>query len=177
MSKSLAEIRAYSLSDKDINDILDPDTKVFPYPKFAEMEHIDQAFDKLGRCVFLFLTENENTGHWLCMFKRKGFIEYFDSFGERPDAQRSWVSQEQLVALGEDRPYLMDLLKKSGYHVYYNTHPYQKDKSDFNTCGRWCVARLICKDMTNQQFYNIATKSGHSPDDWVSQFTYEMLGK
>lgn len=174
---SLEEIRAYSLSNTDINAILDPDTKVFSYPKFAEMHHIDEAFDKLGRCVFLFLTENENTGHWVCMFKRNGFIEYFDSYGEKPEAQRSWVTQDQLEELGEGKPFLMDLLRRSKYHVYYNTHAYQKDKKDYNTCGRWCVARLICKDMTNQQFYNIATKSGQSPDDWVSLFTYEMLGK
>jgi hypothetical protein len=177
MEKRLADIRAYSLSNTDINDILDPDTKVFSYPKFAEMQSIEEAFDPLGRCVFLFLTENENTGHWLCMFKRDNFIEYFDSYGQKPEAQRGWLTTEELDELGQSEPYLMNLLKRSKYKVYYNTVPYQKDKRDYNTCGRWCVARLICKDMSNQQFYNVATKSGYSPDDWVALFTYEMLGK
>lgn len=177
MDEKLAQIRAYSLSNKDINDILDPDTKVFAYPKFAEMSSIEEAFDKLGRCVFLFLTESESVGHWLCMFKRNGFIEYFDSYGEKPEAQRSWVTAEKLDELGEGHPYLMDLLKKSRQHVYYNTVKYQKDIADVNTCGRWVVARLICKDMSNKEFFNLATKSGYKPDDWVALFTYEMLGK
>jgi hypothetical protein len=141
------------------------------------MNHIDEAFDQLGRCVFLFLTESDSVGHWLCMFKRNGFIEYFDSYGQKPEAQRDWLSREQLDALGQDKPYLFDLLRRSGYKVFYNTVAYQKDRVDYNTCGRWCVARLICKDMSNIQFYNIATKSGHTPDDWVALFTYEMLGK
>jgi hypothetical protein len=78
MEESLKKIRQYSLSNDDINAILDPDTKIFSYPKFADMKHIDEAFDNLGRCVFLFLTESESSGHWVCMFKRGNVIEYFD---------------------------------------------------------------------------------------------------
>jgi hypothetical protein len=177
MEETLYKIRQYSLSNDDINAILDPDTKIFSYPKFAQMQHIDEAFDPLGRCVFLFLTESASSGHWVCMFKRGNIIEYFDSYGEKPEAQRSWLTEERLQELGQGYPYLMDLLKKSGYKVYYNTYPYQKDKADVNTCGRWCVARLVCKDFTNHEFYNIVTKSGYKPDDWVALFTYEILGK
>ena len=177
MESKLAEIRAYSLSNDDINAILDPDTKVFSYPRFNTMTHIDEAFDNLGRCVFLFLTESKTVGHWLCMFKRDGYIEYFDSYGEKPEAQRGWLSQSELEDYDEAIPSLFYLLKQSRYKVFYNTYPYQKDKKDINTCGRWCAARLICKDMTNLQFYNVATKSGYSPDDWVALFTYEIIGK
>lgn len=177
------EIKAYALSNDDINAILDPDTKIFPYPKFCTMEHIDEAFDRLGRCVFLFLTENESTGHWLCMFKRgNNTIEYFDSYGEKPDAQRQWLSEEQLEDLGEEEPCLTNLLRASRYKVYYNTVPYQKDKNDINSCGRWCVARLICKDFSNLQFHNLVKdqmkqEGLNSPDDWVALFTASILGK
>ena len=175
---TLDEIKAYSLSNDDIDAILDPDTKVFTYPKFCEMSSIDEAFDQLGRCVFLFLTANERTGHWICMFKRDArTIEYFDSYGERPEAQRSWLTPEKLEELGQGEKCLFNLLKKSRCRVYYNTYPYQTDRGDINTCGRWCVARLICKDLSNLQFYNVVKKSGMKPDDWVAQFTYDMLGK
>jgi hypothetical protein len=177
MEETLRKIRQYSLSNDDINAILDPDTKIFSYPKFADMDHIDEAFDPLGRCVFLFLTESPTSGHWVCMFKRGNIIEYFDSYGEKPEAQRSWLTEEQLNELGQGHPYLMDLLKKSGYKVFYNTVQYQKDKADVNTCGRWVVARLVCKDLTNHEFYNLVKKSGHTPDDWVALFTAEILGK
>lgn len=182
MEPSLQQIKGYALSNDDINKILESDTEVFAYPKFAEMSHIDEAFDKLGRCVFLFLTESETSGHWLCIFKRKGHIEYFDSYGDAPDAQRKWLSQEQLDKLGESEPYLTKLLKASKYPVYYNTHAYQSDRNDINTCGRWCVARLICKDLDNRGFYNLVKDEMRkhnlkSPDDFVALFTYDILGR
>ena len=59
---------------------------------------------------------------------------------------------------------------------------YQKDKQDYNSCGRWCVARLICKDMSNLQFHNLIKEQMKEqglkePDEWVSLFTYTFLGK
>ena len=182
-SDELNKIKAYALSNEDINTILNPDTKIFTYPKFCEMESIDDAFDSLGRCIFLFLTENDSTGHWLCMFKTGGnTIYYFDPYGKRPEAQRSWLSEEQLQALGEGEPCLYNLLKQSKYKVYCNSVPYQKNKSETNTCGRWCVARLVCKDMTDKQFFNLVKnemkeKGIESTDDWVTLFIYNLLGK
>lgn len=179
----IAEIRAYALSNDDINEILEPDTKVFSYPKFGEMSHIDEAFDKLGRCIFLFLTESSTSGHWLCMFKRKdNIIEFYDSYGGKPDSQREWLSEDELEELGEGTPYLTQLLKASGYRVYYNTYQYQKEKRDYNSCGRWCVMRLICKDMSNIQFYNLIREQMKEnelkeADDFVALFTYGILGK
>lgn len=182
MEETLRKIKGYALSNDDINEILEPDTKVFAYPRFAEMSHIDEAFDKLGRCVFLFLTQSETSGHWACIFKRKNYIEYFDSYGKKPEDQRNWISQEQLDRLGEGEPYLWNLLRNSGYQVYYSTYPYQSDRDDINTCGRHAVARLICKDLSNKEYYNLVMSEmkAHklkSPDDFVALFTYDILGK
>jgi hypothetical protein len=183
MADELKQEKRYALSNEDIQDILNPDTKIWVYPKFYEMSHIDEAFDGLGRCAFLFLTKSETSGHWLCMFKRnEKTIEYFDSYGERPDAQRKWLTQEQLEALGEPTARLTELLKNSGYRVYYNTHKYQKDGDDINTCGRWIVARLICKDFSNNEFFHavkqdMKERDLKTPDDWVAEFTAEILGK
>lgn len=181
--ETIDKIKAYPLSNDDINIILEPDTKIISYPEFATMNSIDDMFDNLGRCVFLFLTTSETSGHWLCMFKRSNnTIEYFDSYGEKPEAQRCWLSQEQLDELGEGEPYLMKLLKESNCKVFYNTVQYQKEREDINSCGRWCVARLICKDMSNLQFYNtikdlIKQYGVKSGDDAVAIFTFEHLGK
>lgn len=182
MNESLRQIRSYALSNDDINEILEPDTKVFTYPEFAKMSNINEAFDNLGRCVFLFLTESESMGHWVCMFKRDGHIEYFSSYGDKPEAEREWVNQEQLEKLGQGQPYLLDLLQRSKMPVYVSTYPYQSDRKDISTCGRWCVARLICKELTHKQFYNLVKDEMKrhnikSMDDFVSMFTYDILGK
>jgi hypothetical protein len=181
-AEKLKEIKAYALSNQDIQHILEPDTKILSYPEFCEMDSIDEAFDLLGRCIFLFLTESPTSGHWLAMIKKKGYIIYFDPYGDRPEEQRKWISEEQLYALGESEPCLMNLLKQSGYKVYSNTVDYQKEKKDYNTCGRWCVARLILKDLDDKQFFNLIKQEMkkynlQSPDDWVSLFTYSLLGK
>jgi hypothetical protein len=182
MEETIAKIRAYPLSNEDIQHILEPDTKIWTYPEFKTMSTIDEAFDSLGRCIFLFLTKSPTSGHWLCMFRKGNEIQYFDSYGEKPEAQREWLSEEQLEALDEEEPWLLNLLKKSPYKVYWNTVQYQKEKEDYNSCGRWCVARLICKDMTDKQFYNLVKeqmkeRGVKSMDDWVSVFTAEFLGK
>lgn len=175
-------IKSYPLSNDDIQSILEPDSKIHIYPDFANMNSIDEAFDSLGRCIFLFLTQSSSAGHWLCMIKRGNTIEYWDSYGDPPEAQRSWLTKQQLHELNEGEPYLLNLLKKSGYKVFYNTFKYQKTSSIDNECGRWCVARLICKDISNDEFLKLV-KDGirknnlQSPDDWVSAFIADILGK
>jgi hypothetical protein len=116
------------------------------------------------------------------MIKRGKDIEYFDSYGDKPEAQREWLDEIQLEQLGEGEPYLYNLLKESGYRVYSNTVKYQTDRNNTNTCGRWAVARLITKDMDNKQFHNLVKQQMKergltNPDDWVAIFTYELLGK
>lgn len=176
------EIKAYALSNDDIQRILKPDTRIFTYPDFATFDTIDDAFDDLGRCIFLFLTESKTAGHWLCMMKRGDTIEYWDSYGEKPEAQRSWLSQDELEELGQGEPYLLNLLQQSGYKVYYNTHKYQKTSPIDNECGRWCCARLVCKDISNDEFLKLVKKGMkdnklRTPDDWVSAFIADILGK
>lgn len=182
MNETLRQIKSYALSNEDINQILEPDTKVFAYPEFSKMKSIDEAFDSLGRCVFLFLTESESMGHWCCMFKRNGHIEYFSSYGDAPEAERKWVSQEQLEKLGQGKPYLLELLQRSKLPVYVSKYPYQSDRKDLATCGRWCVLRLICKDLSHIQFYNLVKdemkrNDVKSMDDFVAMFTADILGK
>jgi len=179
---SLDEIKAYALSNDDIQAILEPDTKIFSYPKFNQMSHIDEAFDRFGRCIFLFLTLSPTSGHWLCMFKRGNSIHYFDSYGEKPDAQREWLSQEQLDVLDESVPRLTQLLRASGYKIFYSTYQYQSEKNDINSCGRWAVLRIMCKNESDIQFFKMVKEGMRErkitkPDDYVALVTYELLGK
>lgn len=179
----IESIRNYALSNTDIQEILEPDTKIITYPRFSEMSHIDEAFDKIGRCIFLYLTENESTGHWVTMWKDgPNSVYYFDSYGKKPDAPRDWLTEEKLEELGEDEPYLTQLLKESGYKVAYNTIPYQKTEDGMNDCGRWAVMRLITKDMDDKQFYNLVKEKlkeygTKSMDDVACLFTYSYIGK
>lgn len=191
--KQLNTIKEYALSNDDIQAILKPScdcgstTRILTYPQFATMISINEAFDDEGRCVFLFLTQSAS-GHWLCMFKTDFGIYYFDSYGKKPEAQREWLSEEELIALGEEEQYLYNLLRDSKEKVYYNTYEYQaltgtsRSTIEINSCGRWCVARLIHKGFSEVQFYNLILRKKEeygvdSLDDVVAILTWEVLGK
>ena len=174
----LAEAKDYPLSDSDIRKILGRDIKIHTYPQLGEMNSIDEMFDRKGRAILLFLTTGPQSGHWLCLIRRKDSIEFFDPYGEPPDrGQKKDVSRTMLEQLDEVNPYLTDLLRKSGKAVYYNTHDFQKDRADINTCGRHCIVRLLYAPYSLEKYKAIIDKSGLSPDDFVVGVTYDKLHK
>jgi hypothetical protein len=168
---------AYSLSDTDINKILHPRTNIFTYPDLDMMNTIDEAFDTEGRCMMLYPTTSETSGHWVCMIKRPKEIEFFDPYGKVPDSELKWISSEKRREFNMEQPTLTRLFKESGERIVYNSHDFQKDKMDVNTCGRHCVVRLYYKDMSLADYIKIIKSSGLSPDEFVAGLTYLKLHK
>ena len=167
----------YPLSDSDINYILEPDTKVQPYRVLDDMSHIDQVFDNLGRAVLLYSTTGDNEGHWVGLIKRQNKIEFFDSYGFKPDVQQFKLGENiDNVRYEQHDNDLTRLLRESKYKVYYNTHAFQDfSKPKVATCGRWVALRLYYYKKTLQSFYNMVTKSGQNPDAWVTRQTNKLL--
>jgi hypothetical protein len=171
------EVMAYSLSEDDIRKML-PGLKIFPYPQFHDMDSINEAFDNQGRALFLYLTEDESTGHWVCMMKHGDTIEYFDPYGDYgPDEEAEWLPKSKLRELDQDVPRLTQLLKKSGYKVKKNPYKFQKVKHDNNTCGRHCVTRLYLRNLPLEKYKDVVTSTEYTPDKFVSYFTYDLLRK
>jgi len=176
--EDIGGIKSYALSNDDIQQILEPDTKILRYTDLSDFTDIEECFDDLGRCILLYLTENDSTGHWCCMWKTgPRSIFYFDSYGEKPDEPLTWLSSGKRRNLGIEDGRLTELLRASGYKVYYSPVKYQADRGDVNTCGRWCITRLVLKDESPKIFNDIVKKSGMSGDNFVSVFTAKMLGK
>ena len=170
-------VLAYPLSDGDINRILKPDTKIFTYPDLENMNSIDDAFDSEGRCMMLYPTTSEYNGHWVCMIKRPNEIEFFDPYGKVPDTELEWVSAEKRRAMNIEKPTLTRLFKESGYRITYNSHDFQKDNSDINTCGRHCIVRLLYKHLPLSAYIKMIKSSGLSADEFVAGMTYLKLHK
>lgn len=95
----------------------------------------------------IILTESKpNCGHWTCILKYKNIIEWFDSYGVKPDGEFRYVPRFARVLLGQEGNTLTHLLKKTklpGQSVYYNKRRLQSGKDGINTCGRWCIARIL----------------------------------
>jgi hypothetical protein len=173
----MQEIKSYPLSDDDIRKILGQDIKIITYPQLAKMRSIDEAFDRKGRCIMLYLTEDAHSGHWVCMLKKGNSIEYFDPYGEAPEEALQDVPQSKLEQLNEAYPYLTRLMRGSGKKVTYNHHPFQQLKRDINTCGRHAVVRCLYAPYPINKYKKVMDSSGMTPDNFVSALTADALGK
>ena len=167
----------YPLSDDDIRRVLGNDIEILTYPELERKQSIDECFDRKGRCIILFLTESETSGHWCCMMKHKDGIYFWDPYGDAPEEQKEGLSNSRLQRLDMDQPFLTRLLRASGRPVSYNSHQYQTDGRGINTCGRWCVARLLYAPKSEDYFYNVVKKSKLPPDEFVVGLTSYWLKK
>jgi len=130
--------------------------------------------------MLLYLTENEMTGHWVCLLKYRdsNIVEYFDPYGNyKPDGESEWVSKEKLIQYGQNTKKLTQLLDDSGYIIKSNAYAFQKDKPNVNTCGRHCTTRLYFKNLKLPDYIKLVESTDLSPDDFVSAFTYNLIGK
>jgi hypothetical protein len=173
----LGRIKAYPLSDTDIRTLLGQDISIITYPELADMSDINECFDKQGRCILLFLTSSPTSGHWCCLLRRKDGIEFFDPYGEPPDAQKKGADPALLLQMDSRQPYLSRLLRDTDVPVHYNHHPFQKEKSDVNTCGRHSVIRCLFHKLSLKKYAKMIKDSGETPDNFVSRLTYEKLRK
>lgn len=170
-------IKDYPLSDDDIRTILGNDIKIITYPMLGKMRDISEAFDSKGRCIMLYLTHSESSGHWICMLNKGREIEYFDSYGEPPEEPLEDVPATRLQQMDESYPYLTKLLRGSGKRVSYNHHAFQQTKGNINTCGRHAVVRCLYAPYSLAKYKKVMDSTGMSPDNFVSALTAQKLGK
>jgi hypothetical protein len=167
----------YPLSDDDIRHVLGSDIKILTYPDLEGMRSIDNCFDDKGRCILLFLTESETSGHWCCMMNKPDGIYFWDPYGDAPEEQKENIPDSRLQQLDMDQPLLTSLMRQSKRPVYYNSHQYQKDGRGINTCGRWCVTRLLYAPKSEEEFLKVVKKSKLNPDEFVVGLTAHWLEK
>ena len=171
------KLKSYSLSDGDIRKLLGSDISIMTYPELKHMKHIDECFDSKGRCIILYLTESENSGHWTALIKRGSDIEFFDPYGEKPDDELKWVSGGKREELGITQPYLTKLLRQSEVPVIYNKVPFQDENDSIETCGRHTASRLLFSHLSLPEYYDMIKKSKLDADDFVAGLTFPLIRK
>jgi hypothetical protein len=152
----------------------------FDQDEDALANSIDDVLDSKGRLMLLYLTESENSGHWVCLlhYPNSNILEYFDPYGNyKPDGESKWLSAEKLKELGQSTKKLTQLLKRSHYEVKSNAFPFQIDKFNINTCGRHCTVRLYFKNLILPDYIKLVESTGLTPDDFVCAFTHNLIGK
>jgi hypothetical protein len=136
--KKLEIIKEKPLSNFDIKKYL-PDAKIITYDELSTYNDINELLQKDKDYAIMLYENSENVGHWVCILKpNANTIEFFDPYGLEPDKQLKYSEYSN-----DGNKYLTNLLNKTTQRVIYNPIAYQKEKQDINTCGRWCVARVI----------------------------------
>jgi hypothetical protein len=143
---------AKMISDEDFNRYFsDAPQKLLKYSELANINTIDELLPEEQDYRIILTESQRNSGHWCCIMKYtdpltgKKYIEWFDSYSGKPDSELSFIPSSINKMLGQDKHYLSKILKtvKEPYNILYNATRYQKLKDGINTCGRWCILRLM----------------------------------
>lgn len=163
----MKKVQAHPLSDAEIRKILGP-VPIITNRELDRVSSIEDLFDSQGRCILLYTPHEPTSGHWVCLIMKPDHIEYFDSYGDKPDIPEDLNGQPAV---------LTQLLKASGMPVFYNTKQFQKERSDVATCGRHVICRLLYVPKSLDQYAAAIAKSKLTPDDFVTGLTYDKLRK
>lgn len=118
-----------------------PNAKLITYHDLKRRRKIDRVVSTTKPVILLypqFETATTITGHWVCLFRNSQGLNYFDSYGYKPDA--FWKKDPKLVKL----------LQTCKGPMEYNEHCYQG--KDTEVCGRYVIFRLMKQDKTNEEF-------------------------
>jgi hypothetical protein len=170
------------LDDKEIKRFV-PNARIITYNELKNYSSLNSLIPE-GGTIFLLYQNSPNSGHW-CVLKRKNnTVYFFDSYGGEPDTQLNYISKEENQALGIVAPYLTQLFDKSDIPIFYNTYPYQNEKTEISTCGRHGIFFVLNNDEYNRDLkeYNkimryLKKTLKCSYDDIVTGFINEEIEK
>ena len=166
-------IKYQSMDDSDLRFYL-PKARILEYNELSKVKNIESLLPKhKSYVIILYPVDSETSGHWVCMTRYDKTIEYFDSYGNKPDVPLSWTAKYKNTP-----KYLSNLLNKTKLKIVYNSIDFQS-KKDYNisTCGAFCVFRILTMlemnadlDKNNLILKTLKESTGQSYDDIVVDF-------
>lgn len=139
------------VSDDDITRYLGEEghNNIIKYSEIKNYKDIDKLIPSFNSYKIILIENEFNSGHWTCLLKykidNKPTIEWFNSYGMRPSADLNFISKYMNKILGQgynDFDELLDNTTKN-YNIIYNKKRFQSTNKKVNTCGRWCLLRII----------------------------------
>lgn len=139
----MKEELATPLSDADIREYL-PHALILKYSEIDEYGSLHNLLPEVKSYCIILYEDSPNVGHWVVVSRPKeGVAEYFDSYGGYVDAPLTWTPKNIQRGLGQGHATLHQFFDECPDEVVYNKVKYQKESSDINNCGRWCVLRTL----------------------------------
>ena len=108
-------------------------------------------------------------GHWVAVMRYENTIEFFCPYGSSPYSPNSpleWNTPEESAVVDATSNYMETLLDKAegeGWNVIYNKMDFQEKRNNVNTCGAFCVWRVLCliEDNMNLSAFQEGMKKIH----------------
>lgn len=104
-------------------------------------------------------------GHFIALFRGGSGIEHFDSYG---------LTMDQELSLTHEAPFLTRMLQPIISQVFQGRATLQSKINHSNTCGRWCVLRLIHYPKTYDQFVSYVHSVPLDSDLAVTMLTQSL---
>jgi hypothetical protein len=152
------------ISDEDIEKYLGKQghKNIIKYSELKNYNNIDTLLPKINDYKIILIESQQNTGHWIVLLKYKNkdnkiVIEYYNSYGMKPEADLSYIGSMMNKILGNGKDDLKDLLnnaREKGYEVIYNKKRFQSSNKKVNTCGRWILNRIIMMTKFKMDLYD-----------------------
>lgn len=161
------QVEQVSLSADDIRKMLGQhatSVRVMLYDDLSKYRTLDDLLaDHVAAIVLLQIQGpgESAVGHWIALVDLGDTIEHFDSYG---------LTMDEELAKTHESPYLKAMMTDSKRLVIQTRARLQAQKADVNTCGRWCVARILSQ-MGTDEFARFFKSFKEHPDALVSLMT------
>lgn len=161
----------YPLNGIEMN-LLNPDADLITYDKLNNMDNENDLFKKSNKVIILYLLKSKNNGHWVCAFRRNGWVYFWDSYGYSPDYEVDNLTPEERAEYNEKRGRLHYVLRNS--NTIYNDKRLQTKGT--KTCGCFASHRLNHSEYDNKTYRKIFF-NGKYPDVVVADYCLNKLKK
>jgi len=144
--EEIEKIKLTAMGDDDINYYL-PNT---PIKLFRELKqyhnNINNMLPNNGSSIIILMEFSKMRGHWICITKNDNTINYFDSYGYKPEGIFDYFDDKTNKELDQDdEQYILKMLnnKHNNLKTFWNDVPYQKDDPKIATCGAHCIFFIL----------------------------------
>lgn len=150
--------------------------KVVNYLDLFKYNKIEEIVDEKGVILYTPISQKQ-LGHYSCLWLKNNSLFYWCSYGYNLNYTAS-KSEYMKYTVEKDEEYLITLVKEfigRGGVFSVNHIKFQKLDSNVSTCGRYCIIRLIKRNLTHEEFYKffkLKIYPNISNDELVTMLTY-----
>lgn len=127
---------------------------VINYLDLFKYNRIEQFLNEKGVILYTPISQKQ-LGHYSCLWLKNGILFYWCSYGYNLSYTASKSDYMQSTP-EKDEEYLIllikDFINRGG--VFSTNHiKYQELSQNISDCGRWCIIRLMKRELSHEEFY------------------------